>query len=255
MLAGRPARLALIAPPASPDYSLEIRLHPRQPLTLDALPSQAAAVLRAIVAAGHGLLIVGDAGTGKTTLAAALAAALPTASIVAVERTAEMHLPPHITRRAPTAPTPGDPGQDFAGALKAALDSRPGWLIVDEIRGDESAAVWDALTREAPSAYLWVFRGDIQPDRLRSALSMVIRRQQPAIEQAAIHRALTRHLPFIAALTVSGEAARLNAISEWALDESTGDLVLRPILAWRDDRLTLVNRPTHPLDLPGDLPD
>jgi Flp pilus assembly CpaF family ATPase len=60
-LEGRSARIGLIAPPLSPEYSLEIRLHPRAPISLDdlharfhAVPPQGTVLLKAILAAGHG---------------------------------------------------------------------------------------------------------------------------------------------------------------------------------------------------------
>ncbi len=264
VLAGRAARLSVIAPPVSLDYSLEIRLHPRQPVRLDDLQTrwdvlspQAAALLFAILTAGHGLLIVGDVGLGKTTLAAALldglvrAQAGPAPTIIAVERAAEMALPPAVTRRVPLPPTPDSAGQDFASAIRAALDESPDWLIVDEIRGDESAVVWDALAREDAPRYLWVFRGDSQPDRLRSAFGMVIRRQQPAVEQAAIHRALAGHLPFVAAIKRLDGQPRLRQIAEWTLDPADdAALRLRPLLV--DGTLT-GSLPRHDLNLPRDF--
>jgi len=269
VLAGRAARVSLIAPPISPDYSLEIRLHPRQPVLIDDLgmmSPQAATLLVAILNAGHGLLIVGDVGLGKTTLAGALLASLAEAppdfapSIIAVERAAEMHLSPAVTRRVPVPPTPDDAGQDFASTIQAALDETPDWLVVDEIRGDESAAVWDALTREDAPCYLWVFRGDTQPDRLRSAFGMVIRKQHPAVEQAAIHAALARHLPFLVTIKRVDDQPRLQSIAEWMLgpvdDVSPGDapLTLRPLLAAEGDTWSFTgNLPRHDLDLPRDF--
>jgi pilus assembly protein CpaF len=259
VMMGRAARLSEVGPPISPDYSLEIRLHPAQPITLDALcsrfgalPTQAVELLRAVLDAGHGLLIVGDVGLGKTTLAGALAHLLPPdAHCIAVERAPEMHLPPHVARRFPIPPTPGDPGQDFVSAIQAAQDVAPDWLILDEIRGDESAAVWDALTREQPPRYMWVFRGDPQPDRLRSALSMVIRQQHPAVEQTAIHRALAGRLPFVAAFRITPDGPRLHLFAEWAADDDGAALTLEPLLASQAGGWTFTGqRPRHTLDLP-----
>ncbi|MBI5959825.1 MAG: type II/IV secretion system ATPase subunit [Chloroflexi bacterium] len=222
-LAGRPARLSLISPPISPDFNLSLRLHPRVPLTLDdlyhrfnAMQPQAAALLTAILQAGHGLLIVGEVALGKTTAAGALATALPTdVPIIAAERAAELTLPAHITRLSAIPPTPGKPGVDFTDQIRAALDQRPAWLIIDEIRGDESAAVWEALTRNNVPRYLWVFRGDPAPDRLRSALGMVLRKQRPGIDQQVIDQAILRHLPFVAAFRRISGLPRLVQIAEW----------------------------------------
>jgi pilus assembly protein CpaF len=265
VMLGRAARMTLVAPPVSPDYGLEIRLHPRQPVLLDdlhtrfgTLQPQAAALLQAILAGGHGLLIVGDVALGKTTLASALVHALdPGPQVLAVERAAEMHLPPGARRRVVIPPTPGDPGSDFVSQIQAALDESPGWLVVDEIRGDESAAVWDALTREDAPHYLWVFRGDPQPDRLRSALGMVIRLAHPGVAQDAIHRALVRHLPFVVALRLIDGAPRLDRIAEWVPSPS-GDAPpdLRPILVAQGSGWQLTgHRSNRALDLPGDFWD
>jgi hypothetical protein len=60
--------------------------------------------------------------------------------------------------------------------------------------------VWSALSRENPPRYLWVFRGDTQADRLRSALGMVIRKSHPALEQLEIFQAVAERLPFAAAI-------------------------------------------------------
>ncbi len=194
---------------------------------LHAVSAEAALLLRQTLAAGRGLLVVGEAGLGKTTLAGALALELPTgANISAIERAAEMSLPDQSVRRAPVLATPDS---TFAGEILRALDDRPDWLLVDEIRGDEAAAIHAALLREEAPHYLWVFRGDSQPDRLRSALSMVIRKHAPAIEQAAIHRAIARHLPVVAVIQRVGGEPRLHRIAEWVVSDDT--LTLRPLLS------------------------
>jgi type IV secretory pathway ATPase VirB11/archaellum biosynthesis ATPase len=264
-LADRPARLTLVGPPINPQYNLELRLHPRHPHTLAALhtrfhavPPQAADLLRAILGAGHGLLIVGTAGMGKTTLAGALAHHLPADQAVsAVERAREMHLPDHITRRAVIPPGADDPGADFATQIAAALNDAPAWLLLDEMRGDESAAAWDALTRANAPRYLWTFRGSSMTKRLYSALSVVFRKHHPALPQIDIDRALAHHLPFVAALKRVDGAPRLHLIAEWVLADQGADyvpLALRPLISEQDGGwLVTENRPTRPLALPDDF--
>lgn len=231
MVEGRAVRFGLIAPPVSLDYHLEIRLHPRQPLTLDdlhtrfdAVSPQAAGLLKSTLAAGRGLLIVGDAGLGKTTLAAALVRTLPhDAPLCVVERAAEMCLQEQVTHRIPS------PTTSFMSEIQNALDEAPAWLIVDEIRGDEAESVCAALMEETTTRYLWVFRGDSQPERLHSALGMVIRKQKPALTQSEIDRALVRHLPVVAAFKRIEGKPRLHLIAEWVVKDET--LNLRPLLA------------------------
>ncbi len=272
VLVGRAARISVAGPPASPEYSLDIRLHPRQPLALEELagrlamiPPQAAVLLRAVMRAGHGLVIVGDGGLGKTTLAGALLRELPAevveaGGVIAVERAAELALPQGAVRRVPGQGADDDPASaDFGAAVAAALAEAPAWLAVDEVRGDEAAAVWQALIGiEMAPRYLWVFRGDPRPDRLRSALSMVIRRHDQGIGFAALYNAIARRLPFVVALKRVSGAPRLAQIAVWALRESApGDepdnvsLELVPLL-WEDSGrwLTAERPPAQALDLP-----
>jgi len=238
VLKGRRARISLAGPPVSPGYSLTLRLHPAHALALNDLtvapaliPPLAADVLRAILAAGRGLLIVGDAGTGKTTLAGALAVALPAHSRVAiVERAAEMPLPPGAAHHA---------GGDFGAALRAAAAESPGWLVADEMRGDDSAAVWDILSRDDAPRLIAVFRGTHRPDRLLSALSMLIRKERPALDQRELVVVLARHFPFVVALKAPGGAPQLSQIAALRAAPSGESLALEPLLSWQNGAWTL----------------
>ncbi|NDJ77667.1 MAG: type II/IV secretion system ATPase subunit [Chloroflexi bacterium] len=263
---GRAARISLIGPPVNPDYNLEIRLHPTEPITFEdlhtrfrAVPPQVTELLQAILQAEHGLLIVGEVGLGKTTLASALAHFLPVdATIFAVERAAELHLPAYITRRAAIPPTPSSDGTSFQQQFQAALEQMPDWLIVDEIRGDEAAAAWSALEREETPRYVWLFRGSSVPKRLHSALSMVVRKHQQSIDQTVINHALARHLPFVAAFKTINGQPRLHLVAEWVLGEPDAEgytsLTLRPLISEQPGGwLVTENQPTRPLPLPDDF--
>ena len=145
VLAGRPARLTVAAPPVSPVLNVEVRLHPAQPSTLELLVAagmlddSAADLLRAILAAGHGLIIVGDSGAGKTTLLGALLSQLSSvaASNIVVERAAELQIPDQVKRLAVIWPAPDQQPADFAQQIFVALEKRPTWLVLDEVRFDE----------------------------------------------------------------------------------------------------------------------
>lgn len=264
VILGRPARLSIIGPPVRTDYSVELRLHPQKPVTLEALhsrfgmlPPQAITLLRAILGGEHGLLIVGDVSLGKTTLANALLHTLDTLTggerpLAAVERAAEMHLPPSAARHTTNYTTTADPAEGFITAFTAALDAYPTWLAVDEIRGDEAPALWDALTRADPPHYVWVFRGSRQPDRLKSALEMVIRKHVSAVPQSEIHRALAARLPFVATLKRRDGSPTLDTISEWVLDPAAPEhITLQPLLTEDGGAWSLTGtRSTRALDLP-----
>ena len=254
LLEGRRARISAVMPPLSAAISVQIRLHPLRPITLEALhaqyatlPAAAEALLGAIVRGGHGLLIAGEAGTGKTALAGALAARLPhDAGAIAVERAAELSLPDTIARET------ASPARSFADALRAALDRQPTWLLLDELRGDEIGVLWPALAAPSAPRVIGVWRGAPQPDRLRSALNIAIRREQPALPQEALDGILAASFPFIVALKAAGDGARLAYLAETRLEANA--LRLTPLIvedggAWRLSG----ERPIHPLDLPDEL--
>lgn len=240
-LRGRPARISVVGPPVSALLSVTIRLHPTQPLTLDEmvaselLSPQGATLLRAILNGGHGLLLVGEAGTGKTTLAGALACelALSGGRIAWVERAAELPLPEGVRRFAPGSSAAQTTIADFGGALRAALAAAPDWLALDEAHADDVAALWEALSSQNAPRYLWTMRAPTRTDRLRSALTMMLHRAGPAIEPDALYATLAHRLPFVVILGRAEGALRLLTVGEWTV-EADG-LRLCPLLTWQQD--------------------
>jgi len=256
-LRGRRARLSVLSPPLSPVLTVTLRLHPPRPLTLadlearGALPPAGIALLRAIVASGFGLLIAGDAGAGKTTLAGALLPELA-GRIAAAERAGELPLPPEAAGFCPAPPAPDRPSADFAQTIRAALAATPDWLVIDEISAGEAPALWEALAAEPAPHCLWALRAPAQPDRLRSALTMILRRARPAIDEAHLHHTIAERLPFVAVLAKAGESARLVLLAEWQAQGN--DLALRPLLtAERDGWALARDGSAHPLELPPEF--
>jgi pilus assembly protein CpaF len=225
----RPVRISVITPPVSPAYSVQMRLHPAEPLPLESLaflPEGAAEMLRSILDGKRGLIVTGESGTGKTTLIAAL---LRGRSATVVERATEMALDEGMKRLVPPPPKFGDPAQDFGAQIREA--GRPATLVLDEIRGDESAAFWEALTTPEIRQVIVAFRGTSNPARLHSALSMAIRKHHFSLESAPINVALLEKLPFVAALTrPKDRPPHLSLIGHWKL--GTSGLILEPLLTW-----------------------
>jgi pilus assembly protein CpaF len=131
--------------------SLTIRLRSRTPLTAEdllrkgMLPAQLWEFLCACLAGGANIVIAGETGSGKTTLAQALLAALPAhRRIVTVEDPIEFALErPWVEQLEVAHPDLGGQGGVSARALvRLCLRLRPDHIVVGEVR-DEAA--WDML--------------------------------------------------------------------------------------------------------------
>ncbi|MBN1287975.1 MAG: Flp pilus assembly complex ATPase component TadA [Anaerolineae bacterium] len=235
-LHGRPVRLSIITPPVTPRLQVEMRLHPRQALTLDDLIARAmlteAAAQRITerLAAGNGMLIVGPAGAGKTTLLGALLGALP-GPVTLVQRAAELRPLPEasITEMNTFPPGDDDPGWTMNERVEAILSGPPpDWLVLDEVRDDAGPAAWAALN--APVQNVWVFRGHPQkPLRVVSALGMAVRRvpQAMGLDSAAINGLFAEQLPLVVSLSIRDGAPRVVGVGRFVL-RTDGGLDLEP---------------------------
>lgn len=236
-LLGRPARLACVLPPLSPVLHVDVRLHPKASATLDYLRAVQAisevdrTVLRSLAQSAHGFLVIGEGASGKTSLLQALVPEMSDpASAVLVERAAELRAEAVGRRLAAQPATADQPGVSFSTQITAALEAAPRTLIVDELRGDESGPIWQALTCAAPLRCVGVLRCSPEPDRLRSAISVLLRKGQPAIPQAAIHEALLVRLPFVVMTRVGPDGLHVTGIAEWEATPEDG-LALRKLVS------------------------
>ncbi|MCC7208397.1 MAG: Flp pilus assembly complex ATPase component TadA [Anaerolineae bacterium] len=231
-LAGRPARVTVTGAPISPALHVEIRLHPANPAALadlvgrGMLDDEAATLLRRFLEAGRGLMIAGDAGAGKTTLLQALLPLAPGQGM-SVERAAELQPPPGWRQVAPIPARVDVPAVDFAAQILAALEEKPAWLALDEVRFDESAAMWAALSAAPGPRCLWAFRASTDPIRLRTAFSMAIRRAVQTLDQALIHDALVSRLPGVAFMAHRQGRAQVTQLGEWV--PAGGGVALRAL--------------------------
>jgi len=112
-----------------------------------ALSSGMADFLATCIAARRNILVCGGAGSGKTTLAAALAAAAPAGErVVSIEELPEIAIARDEWIQLETrAGTGKDPEIDLGHLLEIALRLAPDRLIVGEVRGREALALAQAL--------------------------------------------------------------------------------------------------------------
>lgn len=240
-LMGRPVRLSLAGPPMTPYYTGQIRLHPVAPLTFEnlqaSIPPITVEMLTGILRNGHGLLIVGEGGMGKTTLLANLLAASRTEKTGLVQRAPEIqpsYLPAHITDYTLiSADAPST--TNFEKQIRTALGVKVQSLFLDEIQGDEGTAFWQVLSSDAKPQIVVTFRGKANIARLYSAIGMVVRKVYRSLPQGNIDAALLERLPFVAVLEqhTAGEAPRISLIGQWVQAEN--GLTIEPLLTWTKD--------------------
>lgn len=220
-IADRRVSVTLVAPPISPVLSVDIRLHPAQPPSLDALvaddmlTSEAAFMLRSLLASPYGIILVGEAETGKTTLLNALLQLLPqSVEILTVERSGELALPEGAQRLLVEWPVGVREGKSFGQQIGAALAQQPDVLVLDEVRADEPSAIAPLLESPEVPRQLWTFRGVPDAKRLQSSLGMLARRATHGQGEAPVH-ALYERLPFVITVQRIRERLQVFSIAEW----------------------------------------
>ena len=149
------SRINAVLPPVAPGSPLlTIRRPPRRRLGVGelvdtgALNATTAAFLHAAVLGRCNLLISGGAGTGKTTLLAALCELVPAEQrVLVLEDVAELAAAhPHLVRQEcrPAAPE-GGREITLRDLVRNALRMRPDRLVVGEVRGTEAVDMLTAM--------------------------------------------------------------------------------------------------------------
>jgi Flp pilus assembly CpaF family ATPase len=260
MAGDRPACLNLVAPPLTFQLTADIRLHGAALPTLDDLVgsgfmnAQARTFLEAIMRSPHGLLIVAETESGKTTLLSVLAQLLPNPDqTVAVERAGELRLPPGMQRLVARWPLGEQPGISFGEQIGHALERNPACMLLDEVRSDEPLTIAPLLENADAPRLIWSFRGAIFAKRLQSALSMLARRADFGQGEEFV-RALYRRLPFVVTVNRVGGQLRLWSIAEWQFRHAPDYPTYTTLMQVSEGQLRLTeDRPALPLDLPPDF--
>jgi hypothetical protein len=254
VIEGRRVSVNLVTPPVAPMVTAVIRLHPRQlpPLADFVESEQAQALLAAIARSTHGLVVVGESETGKTTLLSMLAREAALEPAVSVERAGELDLPVGVERLTVQWAEEGDDesGRTFGDQIAAALEHSPRVLLLDEVRADEPKSIVPLLTADPAPRLLWTFRGTTSSKRLGAALGTLARMGDPARSEVLV-KALYERLPFV--LTVRRRQGRLelHGVAEWQFAPGAAypDYVELMVPGWEGIELT-GRRARLPLDLP-----
>jgi Flp pilus assembly CpaF family ATPase len=256
----RPICVNMIAPPVSFQLTADIRMHPKKLPTLADLVAQefltetAAAVVQALAQSAHGVIVVGESESGKTTLLNVVAHLLPAPEQVsAVERAGEMRLPAGMSRLAVQWPQGTAPGITFGEQILSAIRLKPQTLLLDEVRTDEPETIAPLLMQADAPRQIWSFRGAIFAKRLQSSLGMLARRADPSGGERLV-KALYERLPFVLTLSRSGERLRLSSIAEWQFKHSADYPTYTLLMHTEDGQLRFTGEsPLRSLNLPSDF--
>ena len=150
------ARVNAVIPPLSVDGpALSVRLFPGEPLSGEDLVAEGALdgpvleFLRSAVSTRQNILVSGGTSSGKTTLLAALAAAVPDHErLITIEDSAELRIDaPHVVRlESRPGAVGGRPPVTIRDLVRNALRMRPDRIVVGEVRGPECLDMVMAMT-------------------------------------------------------------------------------------------------------------
>jgi flagellar protein FlaI len=137
--------------------SFTIRKFTAKPLSITQLISfgtispEEAAYLWLAIENGMNIVISGETASGKTTLLNALATFIkPDAKVYSVEDTPELNIPHNIWQRLITREVGKAADVSMYDLLKAALRSRPNYILIGEIRGKEGYVAFQAMQTGHP---------------------------------------------------------------------------------------------------------
>lgn len=180
-LGDRRVRVAGVTDPVSDGQAFAFRAHDRDVWTVpglvanDTLTPAAAGLLSVAVERGAAILVAGPRSSGKTTLLGALLWELPAAvRTVCLEDAPELPVDAlqAADRDVQRLRAHEDGALDPTAALRSALRLGDGALVVGEVRGEEAAALYEAMRVGASSeAVLGTIHGDGADDVLERVVS------------------------------------------------------------------------------------
>jgi type IV secretory pathway ATPase VirB11/archaellum biosynthesis ATPase len=262
---GRRVCVTAAFPPYVSELAADIRIHPRETITLDDLvrsgflTDEARVLIDAIADSGHGIVVVGDTESGKTTLLGSLIQRMQSPeSIVLVERAGELGVNEQIQRFVPKWAQETAENRTFGEQILAALAMKPQLLVLDEVRADEPETISPLLREPDIPRQIWSFRGSSEPHRIRSSLNMLARMADANQPEAMVYQ-LYQRLPFVLIVKRRKGALYLREIAEWQFPVQQAEDQFQyaeyvPLLSMQSDGLLRTgNMPARALNLPDDF--
>lgn len=134
---------------------ITIRRFPENPFSMDdlinlgALSEYLKEYLKVLVKAGYNIFISGGTGSGKTTFLNALSNFIPNdLRLITIEDNAELqirHVPNLVQLEARNANVEGCKEITIRDLIKSSLRMRPDWIVVGEVRGEETVDMLQAM--------------------------------------------------------------------------------------------------------------
>lgn len=217
---GRRVSMSIAAPPVTPYFHVDIRLHPTSAPSLDDLCAQAwltteaADLLRAIAKSSYGFIVVSESESGKTTLLNAILDLIPCEKMTLVERAGELRPQKSVERLLPRWGASDDESITFGQQIDRALELDSDVLVLDEIRTDEPLMILPLLAYEQTPRQIWAVRGVTDAKRLQSGMGMLARRTNMARSEEMV-AAFYERLPFVVTVRNIQNRLQVFSIAEW----------------------------------------
>lgn len=132
-----------------------IRKFPKTPISMEmltawgAISSEAAQMLKDMVAAGYNIMVCGGTGSGKTTFLNAMSDFIPKEErIITIEDSAELQIKgvPNLVRmETRNATAEGEHSITIRDLIRSSLRMRPDRIIVGEVRGEETVDLLQSM--------------------------------------------------------------------------------------------------------------
>jgi pilus assembly protein CpaF len=194
-----------------------------------AISREMAAFLHACVQGRANILVSGGAGTGKTTMLAALAALVPERQrIVTIEDVSELRIDhPHaVAQECHPGGVEGAAAIEMRDLLRNSLRMRPDRLIVGEVRGPEAGELVQAMNTGHSGSMGTVHSNTAADavDRLQAMTSLA----WPAISGDVLQRWIASALDVVVHCERAGDGSR-RVQSVVSVDMEGGRLQIKPI--------------------------